>query len=303
MADLPPYPDTGVRSGRRSTTSTRSRTPRWVKVSGIIVLVPVLLFVIMMLTDKLTGGVNGPARHIPFSSVTMGIIALALVLLFVVMMLTGGANGHGRHITVLQRHRTPRATAMIMTPRLRKVALTAHVIVSVGWFGAVAGFIPLAVVGLISQDAQMVRAADLMMELTGRFVIVPLCLAALLTGLVSSLGTPWGLFRHYWVLAKLLMNVFATIILLIYMQSLGYIAGVAAKTTSSSGDLLGLRSPASVIHAGATLVLLVVATTLSVYKPRGMTRYGWRHQHEERTVSVTIDAATPARPRPSGTLS
>lgn len=196
-----------------------------------------------------------------------------------------------------------RVTAMTMTPRLRKIALTAHVILSVGWFGAVAGFIVLAITGLTSQDAQMVRAADRLMALTGWFVIVPLCLAALLTGIVSSLGTPWGLFRHYWVVAKLLLNVFATIILLIYMQSLSYIAGVAAKTTSSGGDLSGLRSDASVLHASGTLLLLIVATVLSVYKPRGMTRYGWRKQYEERTVSASVEAATPVQPRPSGTLS
>ncbi len=303
LADVPPYPDTGVRADRRSTTSTPPRTPRWVKVFGIIALVLVLLFVIMMLADMLTGSVNGPARHISSSSVTVGIIALVLVLLFVVITLTRQWPGPYSPQTVLQRHRTSRATTMIMTPRLRKVALTTHVIVSVGWFGAVAGFLALAVAGLTSQDARMVRAADLMMELTGWFVIVPLCLAALLTGLVSSLGTPWGLFRHYWVLAKLLMNVFATVILLIYMQSLGYIAGVAAQTTSSSGDLSGLRSPASVLHAGATLLLLLVATTLSMYKPRGMTRYGWRKQYEQRTAPAAVDAGTPMHPRPSRTVS
>ena len=108
---------------------------------------------------------------------------------------------------------------MTMTPRLRKFALTAHVTSSVGWLGAVAGFLALAVAGLTSQDAQMVRAADLAMELTGWFVIVPLSLASLLTGLVMSLGTRWGLFRHYWVLAKLLINVFATIVLLGHMQA------------------------------------------------------------------------------------
>ena len=172
-----------------------------------------------------------------------------------------------------------------MTPRLRKFALTAHVTSSVGWLGAVAGFLALAVAGLTSQDAQMVRAADLAMELTGWFVIVPLSLASLLTGLVMSLGTRWGLFRHYWVLAKLLINVFATIVLLMFMQSLSHLAGVAAETTSASADLGVLRSPESVLHSGAALLLLLVATTLAVYKPRGMTRYGRRKQHEQRMVS------------------
>ncbi|MBA3519246.1 MAG: hypothetical protein H0T75_16780, partial [Rhizobiales bacterium] len=97
-----------------------------------------------------------------------------------------------------------------MTPSLRKFALAAHVTASVGLLGAVAGFLALAVAGLTSKDPQMVRAAYLATELTASFVIVPLCLAALLTGLVQSLGTSWGLFRHYWVLVKLLLTVLVT---------------------------------------------------------------------------------------------
>ena len=169
---------------------------------------------------------------------------------------------------------------MTMTPRLRKFALTAHVTSSVGWLGAVAGFLALAVAGLTSQDALMVRAAYLAMELTSWFVIVPLSLASPLTGLVQSLGTTWGLFRHYWVLAKLLITIPASIVLLLHMQPIGRIAGVAAETTLSSGDLGGLRIQL-VANAGAALLVLLVATTLSVYKPRGRTRYGRRKQHEE----------------------
>ncbi len=77
---------------------------------------------------------------------------------------------------------------MVMTPRLRKFALSAHVTASVGWLSAVAGFLALAVAGLTRQDAQMVRAAYLAMVLTGWFVIVPLSLASL----PNSLG------EHVW---------------------------------------------------------------------------------------------------------
>jgi hypothetical protein len=95
---------------------------------------------------------------------------------------------------------------MPMTPRLRKLMLTAHLTSSVGWLGAVAVSFALGVAGLTSQDAQTVRGAYLTLELTGWFVLVPLSLASLLTGLVQSLGTTWGLFRHYWVLFKLLIT-------------------------------------------------------------------------------------------------
>ncbi len=166
-----------------------------------------------------------------------------------------------------------------MTPRLSKLALTAHVTSSVGWLGAVAGFLALAVAGLTSQDAQMVRAAYLAMELTGWLVIVPLSLASLLTGLVQSLGTTWGLFRHYWVLVKLLITILATILLLVHMQPVGHLARVVAETTLASGELAGLRVQL-VADAGAALLALLIATTLSVYKPRGMTPYGRRKQYD-----------------------
>ena len=173
---------------------------------------------------------------------------------------------------------------MIMTPRLRKLALTVHVTSSVGWVGAVVGFVALAVAGLTSQNAQLVRAAYLAMELTGWFVLLPLAVASLLTGLVQSLGTKWGLFRHYWVLAKLLINVFATVVLLLYTQTLGFFADVAAETTSSAVPS-ELRSPSAVLHSGLALFLLLVATVLAVYKPRGVTPYGQRKQHEQRALS------------------
>ena len=129
----------------------------------------------------------------------------------------------------------------------------------------------------------MVRAAYLAMDLTAWFVIVPLVLAALLTGPIQSLSTTWGLFRHYWVLMKLLLTFLITIVLLLQMELISYLASVAAETTLSSADLRALRrSP--VLHAAGGLLVLLVPVALSLYKPRGMTRYGWRKQHEQRTL-------------------
>lgn len=166
-----------------------------------------------------------------------------------------------------------------MTPGIRKLALTAHVTSSVGWLGAVAAFLALAIAGLASQDAQLVLASYLAMELTGWLVIVPLSVASLLSGLVQSLGTTWGLFRHYWVVAKLLITVLATIVLLVHMQPIGHIADAVRAATLARGELGGLRVQL-VADAGAALVVLLIATTLSVFKPRGLTAYGQRVQHD-----------------------
>jgi hypothetical protein len=170
-----------------------------------------------------------------------------------------------------------------MKPGLRKFALTAHVTASVGWLGAVTGFLALAIAGLTSQDAPRVRAAYVAMDLTAWFVILPFCFGSLLTGLVQSLGTPWGVIRHYWVLIKLLITAFATVVLLMHMQPISHVAGVAAVAPLSGTDLRGLRIQMTA-DAGAAVLLLLVATTLGIYKPRGLTPYGWRKQNEQRTV-------------------
>ena len=170
-----------------------------------------------------------------------------------------------------------------MPPRLRKFTLTAHVISSVGWLGAVGVFFALAVVGLTSQDAQTVRGAYLAIGSTTWLVLVPLAFASLITGTIQSLGTQWGLFRHYWVLIKFIITVFATYILWGYTSTLTGLADAAAAQAALGNDDLGmLRSPSVMVHSGIALFLLLVTTALSVYKPRGMTRYGQRKQRAER---------------------
>lgn len=166
---------------------------------------------------------------------------------------------------------------MIMTPKIRKFALTAHIISSVGWFGSVVSFLALVIAALTMQKAHIVPAAFIAMELIGWFAIVPLAFASLITGLIMSLGTKWGLFRHYWVLFKLMLTILATIVLMLNMQTLSFLASVAAETGNT--DLVGMWG--ELLHAGGGLLLLIVTIILSVYKPRGMTRYGQRFQHEK----------------------
>ncbi|ATU94473.1 hypothetical protein [Phyllobacterium zundukense] len=173
---------------------------------------------------------------------------------------------------------------MIMTPRLSKFALTVHVTFSVSLLGAVAGFLALAVAGLIGRDAQIVRGAYVAMDVTAWYVIVPLTFASLITGIIQSLGTTWGLFRHYWVVAKLLLTILVTIVLLLQMGLISHTARVAAETTLSSADLFEARI-SLVAHAAGGLLVLLLPVVLSVYKPRGRTRHGARKQHDQLALS------------------
>jgi hypothetical protein len=169
---------------------------------------------------------------------------------------------------------------MTMPRRLRTFALTVHVTVSVGWLGAVAAFLSLATVALTSRDEQTVRGVYLVMDPAARLILVPLALASLVTGLVQALGTLWGLFRHYWVLFKLLINLVATAVLLMYLQTFRAMARLAADPAVA---LAVVRNPSPVLHAALALLLLLAATVLAVYKPRGITGYGQRKRCEHRT--------------------
>jgi hypothetical protein len=142
----------------------------------------------------------------------------------------------------------------------------------------------------------MVRGAYLSMNLMSRFMIIPMCFAALATGLFQALCTPWGLFRYYWIVLKFGLAVFATFALLVHQ--FGAIAEAAKRVSGATAETLfsadfGPLKTELVRAPSLAIVLLLVATTLGVYKPWGLTRYGQRKQHERRKVQHQPEYQTP----------
>jgi hypothetical protein len=182
-----------------------------------------------------------------------------------------------------------------MAPRLRKFALTVHLISSLGWIGAVVAYLALGIAAVTSPDAQTVRGAWTAMELTGWSVIVPLAVAALLTGLVMSLGTQWGLFRHYWVLISFALTLLSTVVLVLHMPSVSAMASLARHAEGADLRALG----GDLFHPGVGLLVLLAVAVLNVYKPGGVTPYGWRKQremrHELHRASPTMSPASLTR--------
>jgi hypothetical protein len=172
--------------------------------------------------------------------------------------------------------------------RTRKVALITHVTCSVGWLGAVAASVVLGVAGIAADGSTTVRSAYVSLELIGWFALVPLGIASLLTGVVQSLITTWGLVRHYWVLAKLIINVIAVAVLLLYMQSLAVLAD-RARATGLHADAVDLSDPSPMLHGAVALLMLIIATALSVLKPPGLTRRGQHYSNASRAAPVAVD--------------
>ena len=138
---------------------------------------------------------------------------------------------------------------------LRRLLLTLHIASSVGLLGAVAAFLLLAAVGVASEEPGW---------------------ASLLIGTLQSLVTPWGLIRHYWVVIKLGLTALALVVLLLQTETIRLLSDLPAATLASPAWAPARSS--MVLHAGGGLLVLLLATVLSVYKPRGLTPYGWNRR-------------------------
>lgn len=170
---------------------------------------------------------------------------------------------------------------MTDSPGLHRLVLTAHIATSVGWLGAVVAYLALDVIATVGQDVANVRAAYFGREVLILYIIVPLALASVLIGIVNALSSPWGLLQHYWIVVKLVLTLFAITILLLEVQSIRYMAEIAASGADPR------KLPGSLPHSIGGLIVLLVTTILSVYKPRGVTRYGWRKQQKRRRGNAT----------------
>ena len=163
---------------------------------------------------------------------------------------------------------------------VRRFALAAHLIFAVGWIGTVVAYLALGVAASASANADTVRAAWIAMELIGWYVIVPLAVASLLTGLVMAAGTDWGVFHHYWVVLSLVLTALATAVLILHMPTVSSTADVARRADGAHLQTLG----GDLAHPAIGLVILLVIQVLNVYKPKGLTPFGVRKQREKRAV-------------------
>ena len=155
-----------------------------------------------------------------------------------------------------------------MTPVARKCLLTVHVICSVGWLGAVGAFLAMNIVGLTTDDAGLSRAMFRAMDVAGLYVIVPASIGSVASGILQGLWTQWGLLRHRWVAIKLLIGIFATILLLLHQ----FTAVADAASRAEQSVAVGAVGVQLVIDSSLATAALLFATALSTFKPWGQVK-------------------------------
>jgi hypothetical protein len=159
-----------------------------------------------------------------------------------------------------------------LSRRVRVALLTFHVATSVGWLGLLGALVALEVICLATVDPAGQAWIDAAMAELAIWVLIPVVFSSVISGLVLALSTPWGLVQHWWVFAKC----------------------VIAITLAVTGAVLMLPGPHQIISGGtpihmqmlvarsAALMLLLVATGISVIKPWGKTPHGRRAQLSKR---------------------
>ena len=170
-----------------------------------------------------------------------------------------------------------RPSGRSLSRRQRKLVLAAHIAISVGLLGISVAMLVLGTVGATTADPPTSRAVYLSMGIFTRGVIQPAAVGALVTGVVLSLGTNWGLLKHYWIVAKLALTVAAVLCGILVAgpsvrQAIAATSAAAPLTASDPGS-----APLVLIAAsGANVLMLGAATVISVYKPWGAIARGRR---------------------------
>jgi hypothetical protein len=161
-----------------------------------------------------------------------------------------------------------------MPQRLRKLVLTVYIIISVGWLGLVLAMLVLGVIAATTRDVGTLKAAYVFIDVFANVIFPPAAVGALLSGIILSAGTKWGFLRHYWVVAKLVLNVAVILSAILFTQQwlervIATASGSAANTVTNleAGSLPMQLTYVSVVH----LLMLGAATLISVYKPWGKT--------------------------------
>ncbi len=167
-----------------------------------------------------------------------------------------------------------RAGRLRLPRHARKIWLIAHVAVSVGWLGLTLGILTLGLTGKFSGDAPTARAAYLAMRVFADWLLIPVSLLSLVTGVVLALGTPWGLLRYRWVVIKFWLTLAATLASIFALRT--FIHDAAGAVAAGDARPSGQTQHILVVAPSVALTIYLFATILSILKPWGPTKRGIR---------------------------
>lgn len=161
-----------------------------------------------------------------------------------------------------------------LPPRGRKFLLAVHVIFSIAWIGVSSCMVVLSLMGLSFDDPRMVEAIYQALKIFDLTVITITSFTSVASGILLACYTPWGLFKHWWVIIKLVLS----LIVFVFAFTLTHPAVLSALETAHAHTVSG---PLDVSEDGVPLAILspvlcsmlLIAAILSFAKPWGTVRH------------------------------
>ena len=191
---------------------------------------------------------------------------------------------------------TSSASAKRLSRPARRAALVVHVVASASWVGLTLGLLALGITAATTGSAVTVEASVRAMKLFADWLLLPVAFLTLVSGLVLSLGTQWGLARHRWVYVKFWLTL-ATTVATVFALRPGVNSAVAAVAAGGplpdAGDVM--------MGPIVSLSAYVFMTVISVLKPWGLTKRGrrLREANGRRSGTTTKPAESAERGRPA----
>ncbi|MEU9865140.1 DUF2269 domain-containing protein [Streptomyces sp. NPDC047971] len=147
----------------------------------------------------------------------------------------------------------------------RRALLVLHVAVSVAWLGLSVGLLALGITAWTTGDHSLTEASYRAMKVFADWLLAPVALVTLVSGLVLSLGTPWGLARHRWVWIKFWITM-ATAAATVFVL----------RPEIEQAAAAGVRDISLVAAPTVSTTAYLFMTAVSVLKPWGLTGRGRR---------------------------
>lgn len=175
-------------------------------------------------------------------------------------------------VTLDQATATPRPAAPRRLPQLpmraRRLVLTLHVVTSVGWLGLSLANLVLVVTALTTDDPARQHAAYLAIGMVADVLLLPISLTAFGTGLALSLFTHWGLFRHRWIVIKLVLTLVAVLLTpFSLLPGLHETVAVVSATPADEFADAGRGGENLLAAACVSSTMYLTCVALSVFKP------------------------------------
>ncbi|MFE0022813.1 hypothetical protein [Amycolatopsis sp. NPDC059021] len=155
--------------------------------------------------------------------------------------------------------------------RTRKAFLVAHIVTAGAWMGMDLALGILVCTALLTSDPGITAGSYRVLELFAGWPMLAASLLCLASGAVLAVGSKYGLFRYWWVFAKLVVNVVMSLLILFVLRP--GLNDVAANAQRLAAGDTSLGSPSELLYPVVVAPsLLLFAFVLSVFKPWGRMR-------------------------------